>query len=172
MPNQDQGNANLPEKPQGQSESDPKTPHVKIQKTTEIHSETYIGPLPHPNLLRQFDEIVPGSAERIINMAENQSAHRIFLERTVVVGDNKRADKGLWIGASIAAIVLAGSITCILTGHDWAGAALGAIDIGSIVYIFVHTNRTRQDERVQKSKSMKSIRPELPAPKEQEQQSV
>jgi len=57
---------------------DLKRPIVKA--TAEVHS----GPLPPPSLLSQYDKVVPGAAEGIIAMAENQSKHRQELEAEVI----------------------------------------------------------------------------------------
>ena len=37
---------------------------------------TFSGPLPHPEDLAKYDQIVPGAADRIIKMAENEMCHR------------------------------------------------------------------------------------------------
>jgi len=39
-------------------------------------SETFRGPLPHPRHLKDYDDIVPGSAAKIINMAYREQSHR------------------------------------------------------------------------------------------------
>jgi hypothetical protein len=39
------------------------------------------GPIPAPSILRSYDEIVPGAAERIIAMAEREQEHRHAWER-------------------------------------------------------------------------------------------
>jgi uncharacterized membrane protein len=61
--------------------------------------EEFSGPLPHPQALKAYDIVLPGAAERIISMAEKQQAHRLYLERTVIDGDTKRASLGLAAGA-------------------------------------------------------------------------
>lgn len=38
--------------------------------------KTYSGPLPLPEDLAKYDRVVPGAAERILRMAENESEHR------------------------------------------------------------------------------------------------
>ena len=38
--------------------------------------ETFQGPIPPPNVLEAYERLVPGAAERILKMAENQAAHR------------------------------------------------------------------------------------------------
>ena len=55
---------------------------------------TYSGPLPRPEMLRSCNEVVPGVAERILAMAERQSAHRRQIESVVIaanVSTEKRA---------------------------------------------------------------------------------
>jgi len=41
---------------------------------------SFTGPLPHPALLKGYEEVRPGAAQRIIAMAESQGAHRRQLE--------------------------------------------------------------------------------------------
>jgi hypothetical protein len=48
-------------------------PNVAISK---VETTSFQGPLPHPQILSQYDQIVPGSAERIISQWESQSRHR------------------------------------------------------------------------------------------------
>jgi uncharacterized membrane protein len=62
----------------------------------------HIGPLPSPETLRQYEDLLPGTAERIISMAERQSAHRIDLESTVVREQLKDSKRGQFIGLVIA----------------------------------------------------------------------
>jgi hypothetical protein len=39
-------------------------------------SETYTGPLPHPRHLEGYDDVVPGAARDILNMAISEQKHR------------------------------------------------------------------------------------------------
>lgn len=48
-----------------------------------IQSE-FSGPIPPPNIIKGYEDILPGAAERIISMAERQSAHRQEMERVMV----------------------------------------------------------------------------------------
>jgi uncharacterized membrane protein len=50
-------------------------------------SVSFSGPLPPPALLAKYNEVIPNGAERIMAMAERQSAHREFLEKQVVAGN-------------------------------------------------------------------------------------
>lgn len=52
--------------------------------TRVVEQSSYAGPLPPPGMLVQYNEAVPDAADRIIAMAERQSAHREQLETAVV----------------------------------------------------------------------------------------
>jgi len=52
---------------------------ISGQRTT-----SFSGPLPPPQALREYDQIVPGLATRIVAQAERQTEHRISLEAKVV----------------------------------------------------------------------------------------
>lgn len=45
--------------------------------------EQHSGPIPHPDIIKQYEEILPGAADRIISMAENQSSHRQAMEKSM-----------------------------------------------------------------------------------------
>lgn len=49
--------------------------------TVEIeHRQNWSGPIPPPSILRDFDDIIPGCAERIIAQFELEGAHRRQME--------------------------------------------------------------------------------------------
>ena len=60
-----------------------------------IHAESFrsfSGPLPPPEILERFNDVGPGAAERIIKMAEEQFAHRVYLEKNVIGSDIERSN--------------------------------------------------------------------------------
>ena len=82
-------------------------------------------PLPPPNALARYNDVLPGAAERILQMAEKQQEQdhniqmeAISIERTVVVSDARRAYLGLLAGFIISLLVVGGGIYIIATGHD------------------------------------------------------
>lgn len=131
-----------------------------VGRHIEAHYESYQGPLPRPFDLREYESIVPGAADRILRMAENQSEHRQFLEKAVIRGDSRRAFCGLWVGGFISFSVLVGAVFLIFTGHDVAGAVVCGLDIASLASVFVYGTVSRRTERTQKAALMK--RPHTP----------
>jgi uncharacterized membrane protein len=115
----------------------------------QAQSTSFQGPIPPPELLQQYNEIIPDGADRIVKMAEAQSAHRIDLESTVIKGDDTRANWGLATGFTIGVLIIVLSFILILKGHDTSGTILGSIDLVSLVGVFVYgrSRRTKELER-------------------------
>lgn len=111
--------------------------------------EHFSGPLPHPNVLVQFDVAIPGSAERILKMAEAQSAHRRELERKVVESDISRSKWGQILGFIIAVLglIVAGAIA--IFGNAVAGSIIGVGTLASLVGVFMYGSKTRSKERME-----------------------
>jgi len=78
----------LPTKQEGEVLSE------EVDEEAEIitRASSWSGPLPSPASLREFEEIVPGSADRLITMVEKQGNHRMEIEKRVVEGG---VEKGL-----------------------------------------------------------------------------
>lgn len=120
----------------------------------EQHIEQYEGPLPPPHLLRQFEDIVPGAAERIMANADLQTMHRIEMERIVIRGSNFRATFGIVAGLIVALSFLAGSVYLSINGAVVPGTILGTVDLTALVLAFIYGTNARQHERIEKSRIM------------------
>lgn len=115
-------------------------------------SVSFSGPLPHPDILRKYDEIYPGAAKIIIEMAKSQSEHRQELEKTVIISDIKNSKLGLYFGFLIGMTGIMAGAAIILSGQVLAGEFLSAISLGSLVGTFVYGSRGRKKERESKNK--------------------
>ena len=104
---------------------------------TRKDPEQFSGILPPADLLRQYDEIVPGSAQLIINGFQKQSEHRQAIEKRALeaqIADTRRGQIfGLVIGL---AAIIGGSLTAILSS-EWAGAFIGGGGVIGLVSVFV-----------------------------------
>jgi uncharacterized membrane protein len=79
-------------------------------------------PLPPPDLLKQYNEVFPGCAERIVAMAKGQSTHRQHTESKVIGGNISSQRTGLWLGFVLALIVILSGALLVYTGHMVWGA--------------------------------------------------
>lgn len=73
-----------------------------------IRQESFSGPIPHPELLRKYEDVKPGFAERIVSMAERQLDHRINCEDKVVDGSVSESKRGQNYGLIVALMFFGG----------------------------------------------------------------
>lgn len=104
-------------------------------------SVQFSGPIPPPALLKQYNEALPDGAERIVQMAEQQSAHRRAMET-----------RGQFFGFSLALIVLVGAIVLIALDKKVEGLIALVGSVATLAGLFVY--RESQERK------------QLPAPRE------
>ena len=94
------------------------------------HARSYQGPLPSPEVLAEFDEVVPGLAERIVVAWETQTAHRQSLEVGAVGRSDRRKDRAqiFSFATSIAGVIAAGLVG--VHGHWSAAIGIAAVAVG------------------------------------------
>lgn len=112
--------------------------------------ESFSGPLPAPVDLEHYEKVLPGAAERIISMAERQSAHRQNLETKVINSEISNSKTGLYFGFAIG---IGGFIVvgyCASFGYQILAGIIAALDIGSLVGVFVYGSEKRKKERIEK----------------------
>lgn len=115
----------------------------------EVISE-FSGPIPPPNIIAGYEEVVPGAADRIIQMAEKQAAHRQSIEQMAAKIEARDSLLGilfafiLGIGSIVACIVVV--LTVRENAGAIAGSLLGVTGIGSIVTAFLKTTRRTNDK--------------------------
>jgi uncharacterized membrane protein len=97
----------------------------------------FSGPLPPPDQLAKYNQVLPGAADRIMTMAEHQSAHRMELEKLVVSGQLNQSNRGQTLAFIIAILFLIGALTATLLGHDAVGGALGTTAVLGLVATFI-----------------------------------
>jgi uncharacterized membrane protein len=121
----------------------------KVQITQAFHA--FSGPLPPPEVLKKFDEIVPGAAERIMKMAEGQFVHRTELEKKVIDSGIAREKWGQIMGFLIAIVGLIVSGLIAIYGNALAGGIIGIGTLCSLVGVFMYGSKARSEERIKKS---------------------
>lgn len=118
----------------------------------ERRASFFRGPLPPPIILKEYEAILPGSANRIVTMAEKQQDHRMELEHAVIHSDIVMERLGLAAGFILAVILIIGSIWLVSKGKELTGLSVLVGAIASLVGIFIFGQRQRQrelDERKQ-----------------------
>lgn len=112
----------------------------------EIRAIEFSGPLPHPEILEGYERVLPGSADRILSMAENEGEHRRTIEKTIVKTDIIRSYLGLGSGFIIALVGLGGSIYLGINDKPWASGIMGAGTVTGLVTVFVVGEKPRKTQ--------------------------
>lgn len=118
-------------------------------QTVEL-STSFSGPLPPPAQLKEYDNVVPGAAERIIALAENQSGHRQALEKQVVSGGVTRERNGQMMGFVVAMTGMLGGFYLIATGFSWIGISTIIANLTAFTTVFVVGRHSQRIERQEK----------------------
>jgi uncharacterized membrane protein len=112
-----------------------------LQVTRETH---YSGPLPAPEQLAQYNEVMPGLADRIVRMAEGEATHRRSLEQQLIqihIEDTKEnraiEHQGQHYAAAISIIMIGCGTAIILAGHTLTGGLLTGATLLTLVAMFI-----------------------------------
>jgi uncharacterized membrane protein len=107
---------------------------------------SFAGPLPPPGMLVKYNEAIPGAAERILAMAERQSAHREAMETAVVDAGIESQARGSWFGFIIAMTAIVGGIYLITIHQSTAGltAIIGSLVALTAVFVIGKKKATKE----------------------------
>ncbi|MCA2640198.1 MAG: DUF2335 domain-containing protein [Microcystis sp. M137S2] len=104
----------------------------------------FYGPIPHPTILKGYEEVLPGSADRILSMTEKEGEHRRKIETELVKNDNIRSYLGQIAGFTIAIVGLGGSIYLGINDKVWASGIMSAGTLTGLVTVFVKGDKERR----------------------------
>lgn len=110
----------------------------------------YEGPLPPGYMLREYEEVLPGAADRVFRMAEQQAEHRQCLEKQVVASKSRAELLGVIFAGAIVLVTVIGGIFLIHEGNGIAGFSTLVMGIGGIAGTFIYGTRSEKKERAEK----------------------
>ncbi len=113
---------------------------AEIKRTEYRISRFFSGPIPPADMLARYEEVLPGSADRLISMAERQHRFRILLS---VLSPT--------IGLASLVVLVGFALAVISFGVPTIIAALSALPpntlmiLGGVVYIWRNVDKTRME---------------------------
>ena len=110
--------------------------------------------MPPPEQLRQYNEVLPGAAERMLALVEKQQAHRHSLETKMVDSDVRRTWMGMWMGMTVVIVTVAAGT--LLAWHDKQviGGLVAGLPLVALVGVFVYGTDTRSKERAARATTL------------------
>lgn len=126
----------------------------EFQAVSISAERSFSGPIPPPWLLREYEEVLPGSADRILTMAELETAslrdgyasrHRIA--ETTVKNDDARTRRGMYIGGGLGIGLLIVAIVLALEGATWPAVVAAISQLVPTLGVLVPNARARWRNR-------------------------
>ena len=129
-----------------------------------LHQEFHAGPLPSPNILKKYNDILPDAAERIFKMAEKSQVHRenidhqqIEIVKKRIESEIKKVNKGQNYALVIALTGIAGAITCAVLDQVTIGSFLGGSTVITLVALFLSEKWRKKKEENDESKNSMTL---------------
>ena len=110
-------------------------PQSKVH--TAVQQTSFSGPIPHPEILHGYDAIVPGAAERILTMAEDDAKHQRVIEMAALDAAKAEVRLGQWLGFIIGIAALGTSLTAIFLGAEVVAGIIGGTTVVGLVSAFI-----------------------------------
>jgi uncharacterized membrane protein len=125
-------------------------------------SRFFSGPLPSPEILADYERLTPGMADRVVRMAEEQSAHRRQLEAGALNHNQTLASRAQWLGYSLALIMLVGGMSLVAIDKPVAGLLVVATAVGAILGSTWFGKHATLKELRDKARGLESVLPVPP----------
>lgn len=117
----------------------------EFRKIVALAVREFSGPIPPPESLAGYEKTLPGSADRILKMAEKQSEHRQAMEKREIEVEARDSLMGIILAfiLGVGSLVVAFTIIIILpqSAGALAAAIFGAAGFGSIITAFLKSTR-------------------------------
>jgi uncharacterized membrane protein len=116
------------------------------------------GPLPQPEALERYNQIVPTAAERIIRMAETQHDHRLAIEKEVVDSNVNSQKLGTILGFIIAMTAIVGGIFLAYVGRETSGLVSIITALVGLAGVFVYGKSEQKKDLAKKTEAVVTTR--------------
>ena len=137
------------------------SPNLPEELRTTLVGASWTGPLPPPEALQRYDEILPGAADRIFTMAEERHRHQIDQEKAAIelekdalitAGENIEAEHsrsrlGLVFAFLIALAGIGTGAWLTAIGKAGFGVAFVLGPLVGLAAVFVYGTHARRVER-------------------------
>jgi uncharacterized membrane protein len=136
---------NQPQHPQ-QPQIRPAAQLAQVQTTMEVHG----GPLPDPEILAKYEQVMPGAAERIFKMAETEQHERHLM----VYRDHRIKSVATLLGQVLAFVMgmsgIIGGVYLVAKDKSLAGFSVFITSLTALCGVYLYN---RQDQKRSKQEN-------------------
>jgi len=117
-----------------------------------VHESFTSGPIPSASELAAYGAVLHDAPDRILAMAERQSAHRQGLEKHVVRSNVIKEYLGMAMGFILALVAMGTGAWLIHEGQDIAGWVALFAPLAGLVIMFVRRQSTQREAVAEKKR--------------------
>ncbi len=104
------------------------------------------GPLPAPQILEKYNEVIPNAAERILTMAEKDADFQREITHKAIELESNERRLGQILGFCIGCIALSLSAVSLFLGYPTTASIIGGTTVVGLVTVFV-TGRSLKEQK-------------------------
>lgn len=128
--------------------SDNKQKVVARLKRTIAH---YQGPIPHPQILKEYDNVHPGLARQIVESWKNQGEHRLKLEEHFFTNRERRSNRSQFFALLLSIFgILTAAFLASTGGNTYVAVTIVILAIGgphAALSLVRHFERKQDDKQ-------------------------
>lgn len=148
MPGKDKQNhtqiQQMPQQPVDINEFIKSLPHDKQEIASQLIfameesiETSYKGPIPPPDYLKGYKDVLPNAPERIFTMVEEQQKHRIAMEKMIMERNLGLSDRGQILGFIIVVLFLVAAVYLALDNHETLACIIMGTTLLGVLVVFV-----------------------------------
>ena len=108
-----------------------------MESVTHTQSSLYSGPIPHPEIMKEYIEINPDFADRIFTWTEDEQKYSQNRDNKIIEKSFDAKKRGQNYALIIALTAIVGGIICILFDHEIAGGIVSGVGLTGLVAEFL-----------------------------------
>ncbi|APX73337.1 DUF2335 domain-containing protein [Companilactobacillus allii] len=108
--------------------------------------EMYSGPIPHPDILKKYDDMYNGAAQEIIDNGVQESVHRRSMESEYLKQNTVRNRRRDWMGFLIGTLGIVFGFYLLYLGHTVVGSIFSGGTLVTLVSVFASNNNSESSE--------------------------
>lgn len=101
-----------------------------------MRQEYHRGPLPSPRQMKQYNDVLPGAAERIFQLTEREQAHRHNSETKALDGAISRDKRGQCMAYTLSLLILGIAAYFAYQGDKWFAGVLITGNLVALATVF------------------------------------
>jgi uncharacterized membrane protein len=118
----------------------------------QVQQISWQGPFPPPEAIKGYEQVLPGSFDRIMTMAEEAQRAQIETVREAQKLTSRDTARGAWLGFVVTLTAIGAAIWCASMKQPWVASLFLAVPVMAVAKALVQAKRAGA-KAVQKSDS-------------------